>query len=1303
MFKVYHSNDLGILAELGLMISRAKPLIDENGEIDLFKKECILVQSEGMKTFIYQAWAKGTGIAVQLEHNFIWSYVWNLGRSIIDGFPSINPYDRQTLTLNLVAIFSNESFLKKIRNDSTFEPILKFLDLDSNKTTTKDKSELDFFANIDINGEDRVYQLAASLADLYDQYQVYRMNWIDTWDSKENLTEEQRYKQWITELKHGSNDKNVLNPDDYKWQAKLWHEYVRSNYCDIPLNDENSDMQNNNLEYSRSYSEFDRTTALKRIIEKLNNSTVGELKSQLPQRIFVYGVTSIPPVIIDIFMALGKHIDVHFMFNNPCSKYWGDLNDAKKDLINLKKRVVKIVESSKIKNWDGESGESYTPFSDLLENNNIFDENGEIQVGNSLLLSYGKQGRDTLALLVEKTASVGNEQVGDIQAFVDPISADNSSPKLLDILKHDIYSALDISTLGEEKRIIHNDDTSLIFHSCSSRLREIQVAYDNIMELFVKDPTLKPRDIIVMTPNIGAYAPFIDGVFKTNNTYLTPLPYAICDRSLNDENPIMDSIMTLFGLNDGILSSIDVFELFKTEQIRQHFGINIEDLDIIEDWINENNIIRGLDQKEIIKASASLDLKEGDYPLTFSDGLRRLLLGSLMPEIDSDDFVTYNTNIEGAEVKILGHFYNFILELINLRDTLDQDRSIDDWMKFIQDELYAKFFDFGDKDFEVSRSIANALNKLNSSIKTLNVKPKITLGVLRRTLEGIALSSAGFSRFLRDTLNFCTFVPMRSIPFKHVFLLGMNDGEFPRNKDYLNFDLMSQYFEKGDRSSRNDDRYMFLEAILSAEQSLYISYIGRSQSKGNELNPSILVSELMDYIWESCKLDNSCSDKLKDLLFKQERFNAYDDENFFGDKASFQTQWLEQKYLTTNTPAHELTLVKSSSGNDSRVLCTEKEYIVSSAQGKKQLDKKPVFAQGLFMLGKLEEDITNTVDISLDELVYFYTKPAEYFIKKVLGIYTNNKDDLIINESFDLNSLTSLKIQNSLWGKEEKDAKLYLDTLSQKGELPLRMIGEMSKKSIFKKYDEIADFNKFLIDGNFKSENIDITIKLLENDELCPIVKCMRNLIIEENGEKTNISLYKEPINVHIYGTVGGIYCRNKNAVPRLVVADSFHKEYRLLMPNLIKILALEVQNKGVGYALTAIDKDNKVEELNETADESIENLALLVKIFLLARVKPLPIFGSEIYKYASKKNAKFNLTNVSEQLCQHEIINDNVGSYFDANELAIFSKNIDYLKPSANQYSQEVMAAAMVAKCFMDRLTLDNKDKTPNEILEII
>src|SRR5574344_2040775 len=135
-----------------------------------------------MKTFIYQAWAKGTGIAVQLEHNFIWSYLWNLGKSIIDGFPSINPYDRQTLTLNLVARFSNESFLKKIRNDSTFEPILKFLDLDSNKTTTKDKSELDFFANIDINGEDRVYQLAASLADLYDQYQVYRMNWIDTWD-----------------------------------------------------------------------------------------------------------------------------------------------------------------------------------------------------------------------------------------------------------------------------------------------------------------------------------------------------------------------------------------------------------------------------------------------------------------------------------------------------------------------------------------------------------------------------------------------------------------------------------------------------------------------------------------------------------------------------------------------------------------------------------------------------------------------------------------------------------------------------------------------------------------------------------------------------------------------------------------------------------------------------------------------------------------------------------------------------------------------------------------------------------------
>ncbi|MCV4871079.1 exodeoxyribonuclease V subunit gamma, partial [Escherichia coli] len=84
-----------------------------------------------------------------------------------------------------------------------------------------------------------------------------------------------------------------------------------------------------------------------------------------------------------------------------------------------------------------------------------------------------------------------------------------------------------------------------------------------------------------------------------------------------------------------------------------------------------------------------------------------------------------------------------------------------------------------------------------------------------------------------------------------VCLLGMNDGVYPRTLPPLGFDLMSQKPQRGDRSRRDDDRYLFLEALMSAEQTLYISYIGRSIQDNSERFPSVLVQELVDYIGQS--------------------------------------------------------------------------------------------------------------------------------------------------------------------------------------------------------------------------------------------------------------------------------------------------------------------------------------------------------------------------------------------------------------------------------------------------------------------
>ena len=91
---------------------------------------------------------------------------------------------------------------------------------------------------------------------------------------------------------------------------------------------------------------------------------------------------------------------------------------------------------------------------------------------------------------------------------------------------------------------------------------------------------------------------------------------------------------------------------------------------------------------------------------------------------------------------------------------------------------------------------------------------------------------------------------MRALPFEVLCLLGMNDGDFPRSSARSDFDLMAWPGQQrpGDRSRRDDDRQLMLEALLSARRVLYVSWAGRSARDNSEQPPSVLVSQLRDYL-----------------------------------------------------------------------------------------------------------------------------------------------------------------------------------------------------------------------------------------------------------------------------------------------------------------------------------------------------------------------------------------------------------------------------------------------------------------------
>ncbi len=91
-------------------------------------------------------------------------------------------------------------------------------------------------------------------------------------------------------------------------------------------------------------------------------------------------------------------------------------------------------------------------------------------------------------------------------------------------------------------------------------------------------------------------------------------------------------------------------------------------------------------------------------------------------------------------------------------------------------------------------------------------------------------------------------VPMRSVPFAVICLLGMNDTDYPRTQSTVGFDMMAQNPLRGDRNRRDDDRYLFLEALISTRKVFYVSWLGRNQRDNSPRPPSVVVADLIDYL-----------------------------------------------------------------------------------------------------------------------------------------------------------------------------------------------------------------------------------------------------------------------------------------------------------------------------------------------------------------------------------------------------------------------------------------------------------------------
>jgi exodeoxyribonuclease V gamma subunit len=373
-------------------------------------------------------------------------------------------------------------------------------------------------------------------------------------------------------------------------------------------------------------------------------------------------------------------------------------------------------------------------------------------------------------------------------------------------------------------------------------MREVEVLRDVLIDMFERDAELQPHDVLVMTPDMQAYAPFIEAVFgSVERGSPGYVPFRISDTGGPAGDDAASAFLALLGLLDGRMGASAVLDLVAMEAVRARFGI--EDMDQVSRWVRESGVRWGVDG--VHRREEGQDFDEN----TWRFGLDRLLLGHAMEGRDATLWASTlpHDDVEGGATADLGRLVDLLETLFGLRREAMSAMTLGGWSIALGRMLDAMIDASGPRAREAGR-IRRILEDLGDMEACFG--EHVGLAVVRSEIERVVGESRSVHQFLAGGVTFCEMLPMRSIPVRVVCLLGMNDDAFPRTSRTPGFDLAAATRLPGDRSSREDDRYMFLEALLSARDALVVTYVGQSLRDSAAYPPSVVVSELLDVLDE---------------------------------------------------------------------------------------------------------------------------------------------------------------------------------------------------------------------------------------------------------------------------------------------------------------------------------------------------------------------------------------------------------------------------------------------------------------------
>jgi exodeoxyribonuclease V gamma subunit len=535
--------------------------------------------------------------------------------------------------------------------------------------------------------------------------------------------------------------------------------------------------------------------------------------AELPERVSLFGLTRLPASYLQVLRALAAHRDVHLFLLHP-SPALGD-------------KVAGAGPPSRRR---------------------ADDQTAEL-ARHPLLASWGRDAREMQLVLADRP-------VNDRHRAVAAGGTTTLLRRIQDGVRNDEPPPGEPSPDQPDRRPdLDPGDRSIQVHACHGRARQVEVLRDAILHLLLDDPTLEARDVIVMCPDIEAFAPLIHATFGAgaepddDRDAPVDLRVRLADRSLRQTNPVLGAVWNLLTLTDSRVTASQVLDFAGREPVRRRFHLDDDDLSRVSEWVAATGIRWGLDAPH--RAPFQLD---GLAQNTWRAGVDRVLLGVAMADEDQRlvGGVVPLDDVDSGSIDLAGRFAELGDRLTAAVDSLTGSHDAASWVRAVAgaaDALTATTHDDGWQRTQLQRILDDVLAEAGGS------PARLELAEFRSLLSDRLRGQPTRANFRTGHLTVCTLVPMRSVPHRVVCLLGLDDGAFPRKTERDGDDLVLSDPHVGDRDGRNEDVQLLLDALLAATERLVITYAGRDERTNAERPPAVPVGELLDVIDRTVRVD----------------------------------------------------------------------------------------------------------------------------------------------------------------------------------------------------------------------------------------------------------------------------------------------------------------------------------------------------------------------------------------------------------------------------------------------------------------